>query len=125
MRQKRGSPSEQGIIDITSARKLVNEYLRKAEDEMRFFGSGLPDYKEPDVNLVIVAEQEFDFGWMFNYNTKKYVESGDMFQCLLGNVPLFVDRMDGHLYLAGIGSGCPMEEHIKTFRRGDLRQRVD
>ena len=124
MTQEPDAPSDQGIDDITIARERVNEYLRQREERMRAFGSGLPDYKDPEVKLVIVAEQEYDFGWVFDYNTQKYVESGDILESLVGNVPLFVDRSDGHIYTTS-GSGYSRQEHIVEFRTGVRRHRVD
>jgi hypothetical protein len=117
------SPSGQGIIDITIARESVNEYFRQEAERMRSFGAGLPDYKDPEVNLLIVAEREYDFGWVFDFNTRKYVESGDILESLLGNGPLIVDRNDGHIYTIP-GSGSSREEYIAEFRAGS-RRRVD
>ena len=48
--------------------------------------------------MVIVDEFEYDFGWAFRFDTKKYVESGNALDSLLDNDPLFVDRRDGHVY---------------------------
>jgi Immunity protein 35 len=122
------APSNQRVIDIQTARTRVNEYLRKEEERARFFGSGLPDYR-PDkavCSLVIVDEREYDFGWTFCFNTKEYVETGNILHSLVGNEPLFVDRRDGHVYTSWVIGDDDrfLENYIEGYRSG-RRSRVD
>jgi len=117
------SPSGQEI-DISIARERVNEYLRQEAERMRSFGSGLPTYKDSEVNLVIVAETEYDFGWVFDFNTRNYVESGDILETLVGNGPLIVDRSDGHIYTVP-GCGPSRDEYIAEFGSGSSRRTAD
>ena len=39
--------------------------------------------------------------WMFYYNTKEFIRSGDFKYALAGNAPLIMDRADGKLYVTG------------------------
>ena len=87
---------------------------------MSSFGSALPGYKSrPKHELVIVKELEYDFGWVFFWNTKEFTESGDHRHALVGNAPLIVDRNDGQLYVTGTAHrlGYYIEEHRKGKRR--------
>src|SRR6476660_1249270 len=94
-------PSAAPMVDLNTARDRVKEYLLEAERRMNAFGSALPGYKDPQHRLVIVKEYEYDFGWAFCYNTKRYVDTGDTLHAVGGNAPLIVDREEGQLYVTG------------------------
>lgn len=38
---------------------------------------------------------EKDFGWVFFYNSRKFVETEEFSYCLAGNAPIIVNRFDG------------------------------
>lgn len=109
------------MIDLSTARGLVKEYLLRHERQMNAAGSALPGYKDPQHRLVIVKEYNYDFGWVFCYNTKRYVD-GDTNQGLAGNGPLIVDRTDGQVYITG--SAYPLEHFIAEYRKG-VRRRAE
>jgi len=50
--------------------------------------------------ILIVDDStiETDFGWIFIWNSRRYLESGDFRDALLGNVPLIVDRANGSVH---------------------------
>jgi hypothetical protein len=52
-----------------------------------------------DVVIVEDATIESDDYWVFCYNTRAYVETGDFRQALVGNAPIFVSRIDGSAHL--------------------------
>jgi hypothetical protein len=64
-----------------------------------------------------VVEQstvEIDIGWVFFYQSRRYLESGAFDDQLAGNGPLFVHRRDGSLHHCW--SGETWEEAIKRYR---------
>lgn len=69
--------------------------------------------------LVIVDKRtrEEDFGWIFFYNTKQFVETGDMQWALGGNAPLIVDRELGEIHVTG--TAHPLDHYIREFRRAN------
>jgi hypothetical protein len=67
----------------------------------------------PD-DIVITETIERPFGWVFCYNSKHYVESGDDKHCLLGNYPILVDRHNCTLHGTGLGK---IEEYIERYER--------
>jgi hypothetical protein len=81
-------------MNFKEATLLVEEYLRKSEAEINNFGCALPGYVYPNIKLRIINDQikEYDFGWVFYYNSDKYLESKDINDMLVGNVTLIVDR---------------------------------
>ena len=42
------------------------------------------------------------YGWLFCWNSKKYLSNRENTELrLVGNVPIFIDRVNGELYVAG------------------------
>lgn len=100
-----------------TADEAVSEYLRDMEREMDLFGSALPENKNrPPHQLEIIEVQEHDFGWLYFYNTKEFVKTGDFVFALGGNAPVIVGRHDGKLYATGTAK--PIEHYLNDFRRG-------
>jgi hypothetical protein len=105
------------MIDLAKARERVTGYLRQSEIRMNSFGSALPDYQDPKHQLVVVREQEYDFGWVFSYDTRKFVDSGNLLDSLVGNLPLIVDRGDGQIYEAAVTPNN-FDRYIEEYRKG-------
>ena len=104
------------MIDVATARERVSNFLGLMQVSMNSFGSALPGYKNPNHELVILGEQEYEFGWVFVYATKKFVETRDVKHMLAGNAPLIVDRDDGQIYLTG--TAHELEHYIDKYRKG-------
>jgi hypothetical protein len=64
--------------------------------------------------LAIAKVEEHDWGWMFLYDSKKGIETGDFRYALGGNCPVFVTR-DGVFHNAVTSSAFPIEEHRAVF----------
>lgn len=66
-------------------------------------------------DLVLLEERtiEKSFGWVFFYDSRKFLETRDPLQALLGNAPLIVDRRDGSVHLTG--TGRPIEFYIERY----------
>jgi len=71
---------------------------------------------KPHIHLVVSKVIEYDFGWVFCYNAKEYLETNDMELGLTGNAPLIVDRNDGQLYITG--TAYPIEHYLDQYRKG-------
>ena len=68
------------------------------------------------LNDNTVAEGEF--GWVFSYQSKRFLISGNFSDMLAGNAPLLVCRSSGKLF--ELGTAAPMETYIDNFvRYGD------
>jgi hypothetical protein len=105
------------MTDLPTARQRMLDFLHRSATRMDAFGSALPQYKNrPKHELVIVEEREYDFGWTFFWNTKKFVETGDHKYGLIGNAPIIVDRTDGKLYVTG--TAHPLDHYLAEYRRG-------
>jgi hypothetical protein len=64
------------------------------------------------IPLVVLDEQTIErpFGWVFFYQSKKFVETGEFGDRLLGNGPVIVNRLDGSIEF------CPTyQRHEKSI----------
>ena len=84
-------------MEIAEAVEIVEKYLSGQAVEMNNFGSALAGYVNPKVKLQILAEstEEYDFGWIFYYNSAKFIETGDFREALAGNAPLIINKESG------------------------------
>ena len=67
------------------------------------------------VDLAILDDRtvEFDSGWVFFYDSRKYIESGSLSDALAGNAPLIVSRRDCSVHVTG--TARPVEDYIREF----------
>lgn len=104
------------MIHLAEARELMERYLRRVEGDMDLFGSALPENRDrPKHRLVVTQELEYEFGWVFCYDTKEFVERGDPHDAVAGNAPVIIDR-SGKMYVTG--TARPLEHYVKEYRRG-------
>lgn len=70
-----------------------------------------------DCALVILDDLTIEggFGWVFFWQSRTYVETGNEGDMLAGNAPLLVAREDGRLHVTGTAE--PVEHYIANFRR--------
>jgi len=107
-------------MKLEQAIALVEKYLRDSEAEINDFGSALPGYVNPNVKLRILKDQieEYEFGWVFHYNTARHIETGDIVDGMVGNAPLIVDRNTGQLFETG--TAHETEYYVNNYiRNGD------
>ena len=67
------------MIDKPTAQKAVLEYLNT-------------HYKVPNDELIIVDSLDKEYGWIFFYDSRQYLESHDMQYAIAGNAPVAVAR---------------------------------
>jgi hypothetical protein len=93
---------------ITRVRAL--EIARKAVSESK-----------PEVEFVILEDKtaEKEFGWVFFYTTKKYLETKDPRTLIPGSAPLVVERAGGrtHHLDSSLGPDKAIEEFEKRWRK--------
>ena len=71
----------------------------------------------PDDQLVIVEQYTIEkpFGWVFFFNSKKFLDTGIFRYRLLGNGPVIVNKVSGAVEFHG--SNKPPEDIIKDYER--------
>jgi hypothetical protein len=55
------------------------------------------------------------YGWIFFYNSRRYLETGSPLEALAGNGPIVVERADGSLHQ--LGSAQQPDASIAEFER--------
>ena len=64
--------------------------------------------------LVDELTREYEFGWVFFYNTRAYLETGDEMQMAAGNAPVIVST-NGTVHVTG--TAHPVEHYITLYRK--------
>ena len=91
------------MLTNSEAIKLVSENIQKMS---------------PVEDPYVVNESktvEKSFGWVFFYNSKKFLETGAIRDRLAGNGPVIVNRVTGEILFCG--SNKPVEELIHDYER--------
>lgn len=99
------------MIDRTRAREIVEKAINE-------------NYDVPGDQLVILddATIEEDFGWVFFYSSRKFLETGDEQYLIAGNAPVIVSRDDGSL--EWLGTALPVEDYVAEYKRRRMRGHV-
>lgn len=85
---------DEGMIQLEEARRRVEAAL--ASDD------------EP---VAITHEHEVVEGWLFCFQSRRYLQSGEIPDALAGNGPIFVDRHTGEQH--ALGTAYPPEEVLR------------
>ncbi len=74
-------------------------------------------YDDPSDSLVLLDEAtiEKQYGWVFFYQSRNYIETGDLTWMLAGNGPIVVLRDEGAIH--SLGTALPIEEEIAEFEQ--------
>ncbi len=85
------------------------EAIKKVED--------LLAERIPEQNPVILDEHtiEKEFGWVFFYQSKQYIETNDFQYMLAGNAPYIVNRFDGSIHETGTAN--TIEYYIDDYEK--------
>ncbi|HXA65059.1 MAG TPA: YrhB domain-containing protein [Bryobacteraceae bacterium] len=70
------------------------------------------------VELRLLGEHtiESDFGWVFFWQSQRFLETGNSSDQLAGNAPLILGRRDGALQVTG--TAHPIERYIQRYLPG-------
>ena len=69
--------------------------------------------KEIGDPLQLTKTQEESFGWVFFYQTKEFLETGNLSAMLAGNAPFIVNRRDGVIHV--LGTAHPVDVYLKEY----------
>jgi len=56
---------------------------------------------------------EKDFGWIFFYNSRKFIETEEFSYTILGNAPIIINKFDGSLHYTG--TAYEVEHYITEY----------
>lgn len=74
-------------------------------------------YATAENQAVIIEDAtiEKDYGWIFFYQSKRYLTTGEMRHRLAGNGPILIEKDTGAV--RRFGSACAPEEYIEEYER--------
>jgi hypothetical protein len=84
------------MINYDAALKKAYEYLQDSE-----------------VPLQITHQGEFSEGWFFCFESKEYLETGDLSAQLAGNGPFLIDKYSGELHV--LGTAKSLDEYLIEY----------
>lgn len=88
------------MITIKEAEIIANQYLIDLQVKI-----GDP--------VQLTKVQEEPFGWVFFYQSKDYLETGNLSSMLAGNAPFIVDHKTGAVHV--LGTVHPADVYIKEY----------
>jgi hypothetical protein len=91
------------MIEKDLARRIVLDYIKRLNPE------------NDELLLLDGSTLEKPYGWVFFYNSRKYLESGDFRYRLAGNSPILVKRSDGAL--CELGTAQSVEESLRDYEK--------
>jgi oxalate decarboxylase/phosphoglucose isomerase-like protein (cupin superfamily) len=68
--------------------------------------------------LIKKSEVKKEYGKIYYYNTKKFIETREFEYALLGNAPFLVEKATGKIIV--FGTSQPKEYYIKEYEEGRL-----
>ncbi|MDA8021082.1 MAG: YrhB family protein [Thermoanaerobaculia bacterium] len=86
---------------------------RDAYEKVCRFLKGMSE--ELGIALAVLEDstREYSFGWVFFYQSKAYMQTGELSDLLAGNAPIIVDRRDGSLVTTG--TALPLETYLDRY----------
>ena len=74
-------------------------------------------YPSRPKDLVVVDDGTIErlWGWVFFYNSARYLKTGNFLHALLGNAPFIVNRNTGEVRVTG--TAYPTEYYISEYER--------
>lgn len=88
------------MINIKRAIQIAEDWVKKESTQY-------------DLVLLYEHTLAFESGWVFFYQTKEYVETGDITKMVGGNAPIIIDKDDGSLHVTG--TALPVEKYIRDY----------
>jgi len=92
------------MIDKNQAREIAKEEISRMN-------------KRSLIEFALMDNQtiEFQYGWVFFYQSKKFLETKDMDFMVAGNAPYIIDKQDGSVHITGTGQDIDyyIEEYIR------------
>ncbi|MVM29925.1 hypothetical protein GO755_07770 [Spirosoma sp. HMF4905] len=110
------------MLTFESARELAQSYIHKMNENhvdydpvyLSYLRRNDPTYTQVKTTLVLTDSQEESFGWIFFYNSKEFLETGNLSYALGGNSPIIINKQTGELWETG--TAHPVEYYIEKYK---------
>jgi hypothetical protein len=74
--------------------------------------------EQMDIPVDIIRKEEFSNGWVFVYESRRYVETGDFNERLVGNGPIVIDKDSGEMTF--LGTHASVSELLAEYVEGKM-----
>ena len=92
------------MLDRQQAQRIVEGMIGEIDDD-------LDDWAVVQEDLTI----EKPWGWVFFYQSRRYLETGEFSSQLVGNSPIIVNRATGVATMTGTAE--PVEAYIREYEQ--------
>ena len=75
----------------------------------------LQSIAECEVVILDEATQDHDWGWVFFYQSREYVETGEPTSMLAGNAPYIINKSTGEIVVTG--TARPTIEYVQDYQK--------
>ena len=82
---------------------------------------GIQNERESKTRILDKETLEFAFGWVFYWQSKKFLETGDIMFMYVGNAPVLVDKLKGTAQYTG--TFAPTEHFIDMYLIQNYKER--
>ena len=92
------------MLDFETAKKMVEEEINRS-------------FNADDDELVVVEEEtvQKEYGWIFFYTSRRFLETGDLNFMVAGNAPVVVNKRTGKLTF--LGTAEPLENYLRRYEQ--------
>lgn len=94
-------------IDLLKAIQVINKKLVELSDDIGM-----------DLKIIEDAIIEKEYYWVFFYNSKLYLDNGNLSYALAGNSPFIVDKIQGKIYETG--TAYDIKFYMEEFEKNEI-----
>ncbi|GAB4037256.1 YrhB domain-containing protein [Spirosoma gilvum] len=110
------------MLTYEEAREIASAYIQTLNENqvdydpvyIAYLQRNDPDYTQPKPIAVLTRSQEESFGWIFFYQSKEFIETGNIRYAFGGNSPIIVNKQTGEL--SKTGTAHPIEYYIEQYK---------
>ncbi|RBQ21278.1 hypothetical protein DP939_00700 [Spongiactinospora rosea] len=92
------------MLTEPEARRLAEAEIARLCEEGRA-------YFDPEDTFVVSAMEECSIGWVYHYQSARYLRTGESTAALGGNAPILIGRRNGAILPTG--TAYPIEHYIR------------
>lgn len=86
------------MLTMDEGRDIAKKYLPKLSDNLELYNNPI---------------HQGSYGWVFGYQSRKFIETGNFSDQLAGNSPLLVDKQTQKLYV--LGTAQSVDFYVKNY----------
>jgi hypothetical protein len=91
------------MIDQAHARSVVEQLLNEEQ------------FAHVELSILDEFTREYPYGWVFFYQAKRFVETGNPRHMVGGNAPILIHRRTGTPHI--LGTGARLEQYLEPYER--------